>query len=275
MATKKRESGQEIVRVNAPEGVPDYLAAHIAEDTSLDNLQEYKILPRIKIVQSTANGELLKVFSPGDIILFPGNVMVAPYFKAEQKSEAFLFVPLFFFTEFCMWSDLKDTTSKKIQERTFDAGSSLAIRSKDPNRREEKYGDKSQFTRRYVEHLNFPGIIYAKSQCQGQLSTLSFARGDFQTGLNFITALTMRKMPLWSQVVELNSVYHERGADVKYYGFEHRFQEGEKNITAEEVDFFKKLHNELKDLFAKKLLVVDRTDEEGSPNYSAKNETRM
>lgn len=259
----KREGGKDLVKVQAPTGLPAYLMDHIQDDTSLEAMQEYRILPRLKIIQSMASQELLQKFDPGCIIFQPGAAVVSMVNKKTSASDKpFKFVPLFFFVEFCKWADREDKKSSSIMDRTFDPASDLASRARDKNLRFEKYGDGNLFQARYVEHLNFPGFVYSTDhQLRGECCVLGFCRGEFGTGRNFISAVSMRKAPLWSQVFEMNAGFRDRGAK-KWWGIDYKIPEDGPLIDEKDVAFFKQTHQELKDLYAKKKLGVDRSEQD-------------
>lgn len=256
---KGRTPKQDVAKIHPSAGVPDFLRDHMESDTTIADMAEYRVLPRFKVIQSTSASELLKVFDAGDLILSPGNAMVSKVNKKEQVSEPFLFVPVFFFVEFCKWSDLKDTESPVIMVRSFDPSSEVAKFSRDPNKRFEKYKEDS-YVARYAEHLNFAGFIYGEHGLSMETAVMGFSRGEFTNGRNFISAISIRKAPLWSQVWSFQTGFRERGADRKWWGVDFSTDEDTSFITDDEVEFFKEQHAELKDLHAKAKLVVDHSD---------------
>lgn len=251
----KRESGKDQTAIVAPSNIPSYLAELAQDDTSMDALQKYRVLPRFKVVQSTAKQELLAVFAPGDVILQPGQVQVAKANPKEMKSSEFMFVPLCFYTEFCKWSDLKDQQSPRILERSFDPTSEVAKKSQDAKLRQEKYGQ--GFIARYCEHLNYPGVIIGDHPLNGTAAAISFSRGEYTTGLNFANSLMLRKLPLWAQVMSIRTGFRNPTPDKKWWGMDLSYS---RVATEEEAPNFKSLHLELKELIDKKLLVVDHAE---------------
>lgn len=258
--SKRNDDPKELVHVG---GAPNWLAEYQTEDTSVEDLAEYRILSRLKIVQSMSAEELKESFGEGSIIIAPGNVMVA------KKKEPVLFVPVFFFTEFCLWGDRKDKVGPTIRDRSFDKAGDLARRARDPERREEEY--EGGFVGRYVEHLNFAGFIYGDHEQKGTPCVLSFSRGEFGTGRNFINSITLRKVagqtaPLWSQVWEMKTAFRDQG-DKKWYGIEmSNPPEGtEPFIKQEEVEFFLGEHKSCKEDFEKSKLLVDHGGEDDAP----------
>ena len=264
-----------------PTGVPAYLAQHMEADHSLDAMKEYRVVPRLKIVQSTTDQALKTSFGEGSVVLAPSNTPAIMMERGQTKTPMVTLVPVFFFNEFCTWKDLKDKNNElpKIIARSYDKASEIAIRANDPNKRIWKYnhkkdGDKTiavpdpngSYKARDVNHLNFLCIVYEESHpLKGQLVTLSFARGEFGQGRNFISAVSMRRIPLWSQVWAIGSAYRDRG-DKKWFGWDYAVPgEGKSpNIKEEEVQYFMAAHNELAQLHRGGNVVVDRTDEEAT-----------
>jgi len=274
MAKGKREPERDLTKFDAPT-LPSYLQTHTEEDTSLDTMQEFRVIARVKMIQSMASSELLELFDPGDVIASPVNQLICKHEKGEQNS--FRVVPLMFFPEWCKRSDRKDMEARFILERSFDADSVLARRSKDPRQREEKY-DGDKYVAKYCEHLNFIILIYDPThEFHMETFALSYSVGEHFAGANFISACSMRggasnRAPLWSQVWDLVPIFRDRGTN-KWWGMDHRSppvdEEGNSQgfILEEEVELFKGLHEELFELHAKKLIIVDQSegDEDAEP----------
>lgn len=250
---------QEVVKVEAPSWLP---AKSAEPDSSLETMQEYRILPRIKVIQATSHQDLIDDFGIGTAILSPGNAQLA------DKNEQFLFVPVFFFVEFCLWSDLKDKSTPSILERTYDKTSELARRSKDKKLREQIYEGgtaEKPFKRRYVEHLNFAGFVYGEHPLEGTGVVAGFSRGEYYTGTGFINSIQMRRIggiqvPLWAQVWKFGAAYRNPSDDQKWWGLDVKNPEVP-YITDEEGEFYKAQHEELKALHAAQALYVNREDE--------------
>lgn len=261
----KRTPNRDIQKVSGAPGVPDYLQEFVQDDNSMDAMAGYRVVPRLKIIQPTAKQELKQKFNEGDTIISPGQALVAAMTnKKESLGDVFKFVPVLFFTEFCKWSDLKDTASPTIVARTGDESHEIAKKSRDAEAREEVYGDKKQFTYRYVEHLNFVGTIYGEHDLKMQMCVLGFARGEFSNGRGFISGLMMRKIPLWSKVIELRTGFRDKGPDRKWWGFNANIT-GE-TITQDEVPVFKELHDNLAKEHAERRVVVDHSEGDETPD---------
>ncbi len=254
---KNREPGRDLVKT---EGVPNYLEAYVEDDTSLDAMKEYRVLQRLKVVQNTSRSDLTDKFNFGDIIMSPGNILVgAVNQKAKVTEDPVPFVPVFFFVEFCKWSDLEDTEASTILGRTFDPANEIARRARDPKTRFEKYED-GKYVARYVEHLNFAGFIYQPHKLAGEACVQTFSRGEFSRGRNFISGVTMRKVPLWAQIWLFTVGFREQSASRKWWGIDYSPPEDRSTIEEGEVEFFKAAHEEMKDLYEKQRLIVDHED---------------
>jgi len=265
MATKDRGNKSDIQKFKAPEGLPDYLAEVSKNDESLDTLKQERTLSRLKIISGNSGADLKKLFDEGDVIANPGQTLIAKAVKADQASEPFFMVPLFFFIEFCHWSDVNDNASPTIFARSFDKGSDLAAKARNADAREENYGD--GYVSRYVEHLNFASVIVGDHPLAGQMEpfVIGFQRSSWATGKNLITTLARLEAPLWSTVWGFQSKYITK--KFNYWNFDYFVPDEEKHgigrfITKDQVDLFKATHLELKELFEERMLVVDRSDSE-------------
>jgi hypothetical protein len=270
---KKRTEETDITKVSGVNA--NWLQNYVEEDHSLDGMEEYRVVPILKVVQSMTDQELKKEFGEGAVIMRPGNQLVC------SEGESFLFVPIFFFAEFTKRSDLNDKESPMTLQRSFDQSSDLAQLARDPDKRSEVYPgmegrpEKDQMHYRYVESLRFAGVIYGDHDLTGTPCSLSFERGEFSQGKNFVSAIRLRKtkvetpdgikavpVPLWAQVWEIGSVFRDKGAK-KWYGID--FRSPDENIISDNNhENFLALHNELRELHEKQLLLVqeDGEDEE-------------
>lgn len=272
--------------INKVDGIdPNYLQKYVQEDTSLDSLKEHRVVPRLKIIQATSDTELKKTFGEGTVIVRPGDAIICKY---EKEPEFFHFVPLFFFVEFAKWADIRVSTGQMILERSHDPTSQLAVKAKDFKKRNELYDNHEQLPEnerhyyRYVEHLRFIGLIYGDHPLVGTPVTLSFERGEWGQGKNFISAVTLRRqtvdgtpvaIPLWAQVWKLMPKFREPDASRKWYGF--GFEPAEQSIvTQDEAETMLALHKEFKDLFEQSRLTVQDEATESTVDEAAVKATK-
>lgn len=266
MAAKqaRTDDPKELVKVDAP----SYLAEHVEKDRSMEGMGQFRILPRLVIVQGQSGSELKDMFGEGSVLLQPGKVGVT------RRDEKFKFVPLIFFPEYMLWSDFRDKNSPTIRERSYDQASEIAKKSKAKETRRVEYpgapaGEKP-FTMRYVEHLQFAGLLLKDGhELHETPCVLGFSRGEFITGQNFIGAIMRRKVtvpgsglrpaPLWSQVWELGVGRRNKNA-YNWLGFDATVPPGADGwIPEDQVAKFKALHQELEELHRKRLVQTDMT----------------
>ena len=271
---------------------PNFLDAYTEEDTSLDALKEHRTVPRFKVIQPTTEEELKNTFGVGSAIVRPGDTLICKHSgnTTMQALESFDFVPLFFFVEWNKWRDLKGT-GDMVLDKSFDPSSDVAVRSKNKDTRKEAYpgqeamadNDANKMYYQYVEHLRFIGTIYGDHPLAGTPVTLSFERGEWGQGKNFISAVSLRRrqttdaetgekiakpIPLWSQVWRMKTVYHNPDALRKWYGFSFEAATPNSVIKESEAAAMFGLHKEFKELFeASRLSVQD--DQQESPDEAA------
>ena len=252
-------------QVQKVDGIQDLLKYDA--DDSLLKLQEYVVVPFIKLIQGMTEQELKEKFGEGSVVLRPGDV------KIIDKDGKFLFVPLFFFTSFRQWADRKDTIM--IVETSYDPDSSIAKFSRDPDKRSQAYEEdkdkepKNQRCYRFVEHLCFIGLIY-DGELAGTRCLISFQKGDFRVGRAFASGAQMRKVdidgtrqqvPLWAQVWEIGVSLRDRNEN-KWWGFDPgNPPEGiEPIISPDEYESHHTAYEELSKAHAANMIRVDGDD---------------
>lgn len=245
--------------------VPSFLLDLAQNDASLEGIVERRVVPRVKIIQQMSDTKIKQQHGEGSAVLPQAGL------KLANAGESFLFVPIFFFPEWIKWGDRRDSNTPAIQERTFDPNTALARRAQSSEDRYEDYGPPPkkndrplQF--RYVEHLNFVGMLYGDNGEQLPI-VISFSRGEHYAGRNFCTAITMRRVgkaiaPLWSQVWKMTVNLRERDGN-KWYGIDvSNPDEGTSPwVREDEADEFRQQWELFRDLHRQNLVEVDRTQE--------------
>ena len=274
----RMDASKSILKVQGVEA--NYLAKYAEADTSLDMLSKYVVVPRIKLIQGMTAENLKTAFGEGSAIVRPGDAMVV------ARDQPFQFVPLSFHSEACKWADRKDKEQSAILERTTDQSSPLFAKASNPATRFEPYEEDAkkpadkQRKYRYVEHLCFTGIIYGDNPLTGQQVALTFARGEYGQGRNWITAMKLRKlvvdgerrpMPLWSQVWTLVPKLREKG-DKKWWGFDFSPSEPGAILEEEVPNFFEQHKDVLKNLAANRILVAHEDEDDPAPGDDGKAE---
>lgn len=229
-------------------------------DQSTAAMAEHRVLSRIKTVQALTDQALRDQFGIGSLVIMPARELLM------SARDTIDFVPLAFFEEFIVWNDRRDS-SGAIVERSMRKDSEVAKRARDPKRWEETYAggtpDKP-FKRRWTEHLNFPGLIYSKEHPHFLVPVcLSFSRGEFSTGRQFISKIMLRRVngrqaPLWATAWKLKVVTRKNDSG-SWYGID--IENADKPfIDQEHVEPFKREHEVLVDQIAKQMVAVDMSE---------------
>lgn len=263
----RTETGITNVTVN-----PEYLTRY-QEDTSLDDMEQYRVLPRANLVQGMSAQSLKDTHGEGSLVIQPGAGLVM------KKDGKIPFVPVLFFAEYLQWSDRRDSDSPSVLQRSYDPAGELAKKAANPDTRYEVYeGHESrpvadQWKRRNVQHFRFVGIIYDPTHPLHNIPfTISFERGENYQGLNFIAAIKMRKqevgdamiqIPLFAQVWEISVGFRDRG-DKKWWGLDFAVPE-HGLVHQDHIGELEGFHKEMKELKAKDKLLVDESTEEDDP----------
>ena len=252
---------------------PSWLDQVPENDTSTEGMAEYRILSRLKIVQAQTDKMLRDKHGIGSIILHPADVLVA------GLNQPFNITPLYFWTEYAKWRDLRDKEIPARLEVTRDKASDLARRAKDRDLRFETYaGDeglppKDQRTFRYVEHLNFAVVINDLSHPNhGEICSLSYERGSFFTGKKFISSIMAQRpngvsAPLYAQIWKMGVVeVNGKEGDYHVLDFEPLPQD-ERYVSGADFETFKREHESLK--------AADEANALGMAEDSADNESTV
>lgn len=263
----RTETGITNVNVN-----PGYLTKY-KEDKSLDDMDQYRVLPRAGLVQGMSAQSLKDAHGEGSLVIQPGAGLIM---KKDQK---ILFVPILFFAEYLVWSDRKDSDSPNVLQRSYDPLGEIAKAAANPETRYEVYDghenrpEQDQWKRRYVQHFRFVGIIYDPTHpLHNTPFTISFERGENYQGLNFIAAIKMRKMqvddemiqvPLFAQVWEISVGFRDKG-DKKWWGLDFATPK-DSLVHQDHIEELEGFHKEMKELKTKDRLLVDESSEDDDP----------
>lgn len=271
--SKRNDPSKDELRVIPPPEVANSLAAYMDDaDSSMAGMSEHRVLPRLKVVQGQSSAELKRHFQEGSVIFTPGNELIA------QPGESFFLVPLFFWTDWLLWSDRDDKNNPMVQARSTDPASDLARRAKDPELRVEEYdgGPKGKpFKRRYAEALNFAAFVYGEHDQALRACALSFQRGEHFKGKTFCSSIMGRKLngktpPIWSQVWVLTANQRTKGT-YSWYGLDHSNPVDEfRYIFDEHVASFHAEHAQLRDDFEKQRLYAATDDDDGMSDAEAR-----
>jgi hypothetical protein len=194
-----------IQKINPAMKVPDYLKD--APIKGVEELKKYVTLNRLKIIHKASSDDLLALFNPGDVIVTPTQTMIAPAIldkkgKITGEGTPWLFVPLFFYVEYCTWEPLAlKGQGPMISARSFDMNSSLARKARDPQLREEPHPNHPDLKLRHVEHLNFIVTPY-NHPLSGEIMVMTYDRGNYYHGQKFSALIGLRKASPYHCVFE-------------------------------------------------------------------------
>jgi hypothetical protein len=239
-----------------------------AVETGAEDMGQFIVPPRIKIVQPVSRGEYKEKFAPGDAVLIPQMIKVTGLILDEKnrptnESDGVVFTPLFFFPEYCLWNPLESKgTLPMIRESSFDPQSHLAAMARDPSRREMPCPEMPDKKMRCVEHLNFVILIHAEG-LNMLPAVMSFSRAEHRSGSNFIALMKMRMAPIYGCKFVFRTRYRENDRG-QWYGIDvENPPEAVGGFVDEETFAFTKFqYLELKKAHENRILQVNHDDED-------------
>jgi hypothetical protein len=235
----------------------------------VDDLKQFITPPRLKIVQKQAGDELLKLFGIGDTIITPNNLLVSEMERDNRgqpagEAEPFLFVPIYFFVEFCTWNPMElKGIAPAIRARSVDPNSDIARKARDASLRMEQLPDNPKLKMRHVEHLNFISMLIGPRLIHDEPVVTSFSKGEHGKGRNLCSLIKMRKAPIYGCVFEAHTAYRENQMG-NWWGWDVINPSGDQNPWVEQANFeaFKALHLEFAKLHQSGKVRVDYEDEQ-------------
>lgn len=256
---------------NVPAGkivVPDFMKEH--ETAGLQTLKQYVTPRRVKVVQKSADSELLDQFFVGDIIVTPDNELVCEMERDDKgrpsgESDGFLFSTVFFFVEYCTWNpfELKGK-APAIIARSTDPHGAIARKAKNFANRYEPHPTAEGLKIRHVEHLNFICLINGRPDEDPVI--LTFDRGDHGAGRACCDLIATRRGPIYGGIYQATVNYRENeygnwwGIDVSNPSID----DSEPWVDEERFPFVKDTHEYFAKLYADAALVVDYGNEEST-----------
>ena len=205
------------------QNIPAYLKKRLDESsgqaTGIQNLQQYWVPPRLKIVQAQSGDQYRNAgFKPGDILLVPEMSLIA------HSGEPLWITPIFMYTDFAKWSPYgMKGQMPVIQERTVDIDSNIAKRARSkkeedwyeicPDAPKAKQGDQ-QYQYRYCEHINFLCVLRLNNKSPEHPANrhinnpflLSFHHAGFYEGKQLSTLIVNRRIDIFTGQYELKTV---------------------------------------------------------------------
>ena len=274
------------VRSLSVKETPAYLAEY-RDDASTDLLKAYITPPRLKTVQPTSRAPFNEKFAVGDLVILPLMQVLASYDKNKPDTAAFTLTPVMFYPEWVCWNPL-DTKGALpgIRDKSFDSRSPIAIKAKNAALRNselcpeipEKDGKKQYL--KYLEHLNYLFIIHGNEEFRDMAVAMTFASGEHRAGTSFNALITQRRAPLWA--CNFQAVIRRRTNEKGWWmGVDFENPSAETGVAgwvdAELAPRYKALHEQCKQQYEDRLIVMDYDDEalEGGSNAPPRDATDM
>ncbi len=257
--SNKKDTSLEVKNVHGIE-LPDFMQNE--EVLGLENINEFVVPPRLKIVQKQSDDKLLELYKPGDVLLTPSNVTVA-LLDPETKSCTFNFVPLFMYPEWATWNPIAlKGQEPAIRYRTTDPTDLIVAKAKSKELREEPIpGRTDGLKMRHVEHLNFI-IMLIDHEFEGTPALVSFSRGEWGSGSKLCSLIKMRKAPLYGCVFTANIAFRPGSGKGTWYGIDSSNPADRVPwVTGEQYKIFKELHLEFEDHHKNSRLKASLEDE--------------
>lgn len=277
---KKTEIAKTAKETGMAASMPDFIKEADLEGT--EQLGQYVIPPRLKVIQGSSKAPFSEMFDTGDAVMVPQMMMVAPVKKNEHgksgnAGEPFHIVPLFFYAEWCLWNPIeRKGTHNAIVERTLDPESPIVSKCRDPKLRHlpidgEFDGKGNQLCQRYIEHLNYICVIVDKDhELHGMPFVISYSRGDHRSGSNLAALIKLRKAPIYACRLQAQVAFRP-DAKGDWYGLDIlNPQDSQPWIDdAEEFAALKELHEEFKGAHDANLIQADYADSDESKTVDA------
>lgn len=247
----KKDVSKAITKVSPNLAAPEFMADE--EVTGLELLKQFIVPPFVKIIQKSADEELLKSFSAGDVILSPVNAVIAELPRdnrgkiIEGSRTSFQVIPILFYPEYLTWNPIElKGVEPAISYRTLDQNDPIVAKSRNPQLRKEPHPTNATLNIRHVEHLNFIVILH-NHPLGVEPAILSFSRGEWKTGSKFANLIKMRKAPIYGCVFDaVVGLRHGQFGD--WYGVDMcNPEEGSPWVEKDQYETLKEIHKEFSD----------------------------
>lgn len=245
MVKSKKVAANETVEVSTAVSVPNSVglltgreaqqealpAFMRGETTGTDDLDEFIVPPRLKVVQGTASEEIKSQFNEGDLIISPSLQLIAPvrlneHHKPDGHGEPFAFVPVLFFVEYLVENPIEyKGTENYIRDRSLDPNSEIARKCRDPQQWTAPHPERPTTPEgkavyiRYVECLNFVVLPLGIDSLAGMPIVISFSKSMHKAGSTLASLIKMRGAPIFGCVFQAQAV-QQTNAQNSWYGLQ-------------------------------------------------------
>ena len=234
--------------------VPDFIASATDAPKGLEEVQKVMQPSIMRVVQALTQDEIVaRDQVPGDVVLMPERTCVFDS-KAETIKPTRI-VPVFFFTEWCVWNPLKTKGQLPfIRERSMDPNGDIARKAKTPDLRKEPCPEMPTESLRYMEHLTYLVVLMEESGPPAPV-LLSFVSGEHKTGRRFANMIVSRGVPIYAGAYEFITS-ERRNPQGKWFGLDIS-NSSEPWVTQEQFEIFKQLHIDLKERIVGGDIIID------------------
>jgi hypothetical protein len=247
--------------------LPEYLRNEKVEGIAV--LKQYVIIPRLKIIQKTADPKFREKFSTGSVCVVPTldqvvlNVVDARGNPAAQ-GPTFEFVPLFFFPSWATLNDFKLKGSEPtFLDFTLDENHPLVQKCRNRALREENHPTQAGMKVRNIEMLNFVVLLRGvEAVAADQPVVMTFAKGEYMKGHDFAAAIKKSQASIYARRWLARPTHRPGTGKGDWYGFDVYPPEGNPFVSQEEYTQLKGVYGELSDQHMKKGFKPDTSDEE-------------
>lgn len=188
---------------------PDFMQGEIID---YSRSRDYVRPPQIKIVQGSSAPELKQLFHAGSVVATPNNILVSPVILNSMQmpsddGEPFEFVPIFFYTEYCLWNPIQMRGKlPAVRDRSFDKNSKVGTHARSfiKEMREFPCPENPALMCRFQEHINFI-MMPLQGDMYGTPAVQSYSRTSFKAGKALIALWQARKAPMYGCIFRQNT----------------------------------------------------------------------
>lgn len=245
--------------------IPEYMREDAG--AGLQDVQDYVIVPRLKIVQKQASEELLSKFNVGDVILVPLQQLIVPRpvdarGKPSGEASTFDFSIVFFFAEWCTWNPISlKGVEPAILYRTVNPKDPVVAKAKNPALREERHPTIKGEKVHHCEHLNFVIVMQGEErELLSEPTLITFARGEHRVGAKLCSLARMRQSAVYGGVytATLAKRSNQKG---EWWGLDVQNGDTKQWVDEEEYPRLRALHEQYAELHRNAKLVANYDDE--------------
>ena len=256
--------------------LPDFMKDE--EVLGTEDLSQFIIPPRIKVVQKQSGAPFDELFKPGQAVIVPQMIPLADV--ENKKGEPFHFVPLFFYPEWCTWNPLEmKGTLPAIRKRTTDPKDPLVAKCRNRELWFETCPENPEGKPlRNVEHLNYIVMLVGGHELDGTPMIMSFSKGEHSSGSNFAALIKMGKAPMYGRHYEAAVAHRPDNPKGAWYGINVTSPSAGSGITPFVSDLelfqaYKSMHLELKQAHEDGMIQASYEDQvESEPSDSVDTE---